>query len=1270
MCQLRFLMAILAWLATTAASASTLWLGSERELYRFDTFGNQAARVMEESQLGPIAAATEGEVWAVVGSRLSKIDGTGQSVTEVDLAQLRIENVERLLFEPHSQTLWVLGNGNRVWHLTGQGAVITVFQVGLQVRAAALAQDESIWIAGDGHVLNFSSNGKLVREVSLAPAVSDHPVQMVVDSLAAQVWIGSGRLLMRVEMSSGVVRAVDLPVEMASIVVEEKRGTVWVLGEDRLLAFDDRGRLVLDWPLEAMGVHEARALAVDPLASALWVSHSEGLSRLSGDGSSPEIGTFKGPSLNKLAAPAFWMAPRLELIIPTAAATDDSRPTFTLALDALCSGTPCGFGRELTDSFRLSASLDESDVSQELARPQPGIASYRPTTPLTSGMHRFGAVATDDFGHSSNRIAASIDVQARGSAGEGRDTESLKAKNAVPTIKWNAPSNGSSFPMGASITLSADASDSDGTISKVEFFQGATLIGHSASASNPYSLVWTAPGAGSYLLTAKATDDRGGSASTSAVTLTVNSNAPPDISVSSPLDGSTFTAPTALTFSASATDPDGTVASLDLYEGTTLLQHVAGTSKTVLLSYVYANASAGTHVFKLTATDNLGAASTRTIALSGNQAPSIVLLTPANCSAGAQPMQLSGLRAHVWDIDGAVTKVEFYQDGSLLGIADSKIGYEYTINRAINLPQPGKYVFTAKAYDNRGAVTTSAPISYYVDVPPTVTLISPVDGAKYRITNMVTLAADVSDADGTISEVSFWSDRSSQFPLARLTQPPYTAVVGTFSAGDYTITAKAKDNRGIVTTSTPVVIHILTNLPPTVSLTAPSDGVTVYAGTALTLSANASDPDGSVAKVEFLSDGSNQIGASLTAPPYTQSWTASLPTGSHTISARATDNAGASTVSAAVNLQVLAYPISFAITSPAAGATVYEDSVIVKGTFSGGAPTSITVNGQAVVIGNGSFAGTVPVSLGSNAIVVTLNSAAGSVSKTLSITRQAVSATISNVIDGQVIADDNETIRGHVNGPLNMAVTVNGRLASLDGDGNFFVNNLPLVTGENPLSIVVNTLDESTEQTVTVVRDGLAPFGFEVSPDSNLLAPATVTLTLENRALTPYSVLYVDANGDNQLDYYASAPASPVPTVRYQITYDQPGSYPLFVMIQDEQNRTIYTATRWIHVGKATQLGSTVVGVYQQLVDRLGAGDITGALRLYTSDSQDTYTEIFQVLGRSVSEVAQQLGTFTSAVIGEELAELTFVRETTEGKQSFMLYLIRGTDGVWRIDRM
>jgi hypothetical protein len=107
------------------------------------------------------------------------------------------------------------------------------------------------------------------------------------------------------------------------------------------------------------------------------------------------------------------------------------------------------------------------------------------------------------------------------------------------------------------------------------------------------------------------------------------------------------------------------------------------------------------------------------------------------------------------------------------------------------------------------------------------------------------------------------------------------------------------------------------NQPPQVTLTAPVSGADFQLPANVLLTANPSDPDGSVRSVEFL-DGPTSL-ALLTTPPWQWTWT-NPPAGPHSLTARAVDDAGAATTSSSVAITVHTIPPTVSLTSPAEGA--------------------------------------------------------------------------------------------------------------------------------------------------------------------------------------------------------------------------------------------------------------------------------------------------------------------------------------------------------------
>lgn len=118
------------------------------------------------------------------------------------------------------------------------------------------------------------------------------------------------------------------------------------------------------------------------------------------------------------------------------------------------------------------------------------------------------------------------------------------------------------------------------------------------------------------------------------------------------------------------------------------------------------------------------------------------------------------------------------------------------------------------------------------------------------------------------------------------------------------------------------------NQPPSVSLAAPA---TASSGVAAMLAASAADSDGSIASVDFF-DGSTLLGTDSVAP-FSWAWTPTTG-GNHSLSARATDNGGASTKSTAVVVAVTTsnadtQPPTLNLTAPAAFASALAGTVAV-----------------------------------------------------------------------------------------------------------------------------------------------------------------------------------------------------------------------------------------------------------------------------------------------------------------------------------------------------
>ncbi len=500
-----------------------------------------------------------------------------------------------------------------------------------------------------------------------------------------------------------------------------------------------------------------------------------------------------------------------------------------------------------------------------------------------AGTYSLTAVAKDNSGASTTSAPVTITV---GSGGG----------NVPPTVSLSSSST--SLTLGAAATLTATAADSDGSISKVEFYDGATLM--STDASSPYTATFSPTIAGTFTITARAYDNLGAQTTSTGVTITVGSstNKPPMVSLSSSSTSLTVGGAVA-TITANASDRDGTIAKVEFYNGTTLI----ATDIVSPYTATFSPTAIGTFSITARAYDNLGAQTTSSaininVGAGTNKPPTVTLASSSTTLAvGGFAATLTATAA---DTDGTIAKVEFY-NGTTLIATDTTSPYNATFTPTV----AGNFSITAKAYDNLGLTTTSTAVVINVSSTnrlPTVSLAT--STTTLPIGGVATLTATASDPDGTISKVEFYNG-ASLFRTA--TTAPYTAGFNGATAGTYTLTARAYDNLGAQTTSSAVTVTVsatATNTPPTVTLAASSTAFTL--GFSSLLTATATDVDGTITKVEFYNGAT--LMATDTTSPYTSTFIPAA-VGTYAMTAKAYDNLGGITTSAPVNIVVSPAPL-------------------------------------------------------------------------------------------------------------------------------------------------------------------------------------------------------------------------------------------------------------------------------------------------------------------------------------------------------------------------
>jgi gliding motility-associated-like protein len=391
---------------------------------------------------------------------------------------------------------------------------------------------------------------------------------------------------------------------------------------------------------------------------------------------------------------------------------------------------------------------------------------------------------------------------------------------------------------------------------------------------------------------------------------TTTPNTPPAVQVTAPADKASFAQGTPINITATATD-NGAVARVEFYAGTSKI----GEDLSSPYSFSWTGAAAGNYAITAKATDNLGATATSApvnITVTASAAPTVVITSPANNASVALGTSIT-IAATATAPNATITKVEFFDGAAKLG-EDTSSPYSFVWTGAV----AGAHALTAKVTNSANATATSAVVNISVTSAssPTVVITAPSNNTNVVSGTPVTISATATAPNSTVSKVEFYDGTTK---LGEDATSPYSFTWNGAAVGAHTLTARVTNAANATATSAIVNVTVssASSGTPIVAITSPANNATVTTGTTI-ITANASDPDGTVKVVEFFA-GTSKIGED-TSSPYSINWTTG-PAGSYNLTAKVTDDANNTATSTVVVVKVVA-PIpsnaepTVSITSP------------------------------------------------------------------------------------------------------------------------------------------------------------------------------------------------------------------------------------------------------------------------------------------------------------------------------------------------------------------
>lgn len=395
----------------------------------------------------------------------------------------------------------------------------------------------------------------------------------------------------------------------------------------------------------------------------------------------------------------------------------------------------------------------------------------------TWGEYTLSAVAVDDTGASSLSRLVTVTL--------------YDPNNREPEVALTAPASGSRLIVSATLTLAASASDPDGTITKVEFFNGTTKLGESRAA--PYTFAWAGAPAGNYTLTARASDNGGG----------VTTSAPVAVSMVPPIVTGLIPANAIWKYLDDGTDQGAAWRAPGFDDrawpsGPAELGYGEGDEATV-------------------------------VGFGPNPASRAVTTYFRHTFTVADPARLGQLALSLVRDDGAIVYLNGTEIGRSAMTAGASYLYDTLAPTAVEGAEERTFVPLVFSTDPRPLLvrgpntlavevhqqaTANSDLSFnleFLDLqlpvgsPPSVALIAPAGGATFATGAGIVLAATAADAGGSVTRVTFRADGEK---LGEAAAPPYACTWLTATAGRHVLTASATDNDGNVIVSTPVAITV------------------------------------------------------------------------------------------------------------------------------------------------------------------------------------------------------------------------------------------------------------------------------------------------------------------------------------------------------------------------------------------------------------------------------------------------------------------------------
>ena len=385
---------------------------------------------------------------------------------------------------------------------------------------------------------------------------------------------------------------------------------------------------------------------------------------------------------------------------------------------------------------------------------------------------------------------------------------SIENPNVGPTATITSPAANAQFIQGDDAVITANAVDSDGTIDKVEFYDGNILLG--TDTTFPYSFTWTNLAIGSFSLTAKATDNEGAVEVSSSVNISVIEKVtevnPIEVIIAEPIivtpvNNQEYEAGVTVQVLVMFQGSDESVKKVEYYSGSEII----GSSVISPFAFTWLNPAPGKHVLTAKAIgsdqSNFKVSESINILVKEKTQTIFEIYDPIRDSEFYQGSKIT-IRVNIPESSKPISRVEYFRGNVRIGTSTSA-PYDYTWNNA----HLGNHILVAQLtyVDGTKILSNPVPIKVLKKNQSVVKLFSQNNKREVRSGENLDLNVELIEFENKVESVEYILNGEK---LGSSENQPYGFQWKNIPEGDHELIAHAVDAIGLSYYSEPVTISV------------------------------------------------------------------------------------------------------------------------------------------------------------------------------------------------------------------------------------------------------------------------------------------------------------------------------------------------------------------------------------------------------------------------------------------------------------------------------